>query len=45
MGADERNPAIDPRRQQAVAAALRAFLPLKQRIDQRRDGRDEGDRD
>jgi len=24
---------------------LRAFLPLKQRIDQRRDGRDEGDRD
>jgi len=24
---------------------LRGFLPLKQRIDQRRDGRDQGDRD
>jgi len=27
MGANERNPAIDPQRQRAVAAALRAFLP------------------
>jgi glycolate oxidase len=27
MGANERNTVIDPRRQQAVAAALRAFLP------------------
>jgi len=27
MGADDRNTVIDPRRQQAVAAALRAFLP------------------
>ena len=27
MGANERNTVIDPRRQQAVATALRAFLP------------------
>jgi len=29
MGANEHNPAIDPQRQQAVAAALRAFLPAQ----------------
>ena len=29
MGADERTPGIDPHRQQAVAAALRAFLPAQ----------------
>ncbi|HSH06401.1 MAG TPA: FAD-linked oxidase C-terminal domain-containing protein [Burkholderiales bacterium] len=29
MGANERNPVIDPQRQKAVAAALRAFLPAR----------------